>query len=162
MKDKLFTFSELERSLNAQLRVLTGMKYTDGIKIVAERCQAIIQGELDARGIQELCFGSGGNKMDARMKEHGIEFWYDSVASIHFELKRDQRVKYGGGKGSVIEIRVAFDSELLPLTLHAGRSLLLKKSREKMTQRINKLREEAMRTVQEMDAELEKLERLFS
>jgi len=162
MNDKLFTFSELEHSLNAQLRVLSGMKYTDGIKIVAERCQAIIQGELDARDIRELCFGSGSNRMDARMKEHGVEFWYDSVASIHYELKRDQRVKYGGGKGSVIEVKVAFDSELLPLTLHAGRNLLLKKSRERMTQRIKNLREEAMRTVQEMDAELEKLERLFA
>lgn len=157
MKQKNFLVKELEDVINEKLRVLDGMKYDYGLGAVEQRHRSIVQQELASLGVSELVFANDGRRVEARMNEKGVDFWCDNVAAIIYDLKKDARVKYGGGRGTVLSIRLAFDKDLLSLTLDEARRALIRKSRADMVERLTKAREEAMSTVREMDAHLEQL-----
>lgn len=155
MKNKQFTVAELQEAINKRLSGLAGRKY-EGTEFHSW-INGEIAAELEERGITELRPSVWGIKPDM-IKESGVSL-YDDIAKIKAEFKRDKRYKYGG-RGVLLSAAVEFREELLPLSLDNARRFILNEQREKMMKNCAEARDEALKTVRECEAELERLKGL--
>lgn len=156
MKNKQFTVAELQEAINKRLSGLAGRKY-EGTEFHSW-INGEIAAEFEERGITELCPSVWGIKPDM-IKESGVSL-YDDIAKIKAELKRDKRYKWSAGRGVLLSAAVEFREELLPLSLDGARRFILNEQREKMVKNCAEARDEALKTVRECEAELERLKGL--
>lgn len=156
MKNKQFTVAELQEAINNRLSGLAGRKY-EGTEFHSW-INGEIAAEFEERGITELCPSVWSIKPDM-IKESGVSL-YDDIARIKAELKRDKRYKWSAGRGVLLAAAVEFCEELLPLSLDGARRFMLNKQREKMMKNCAEVRDEALKTVRECEAELERLKEI--
>lgn len=156
MKNKQFTVAELQEAINNRLSGLAGRKY-EGTEFHSW-INGEIAAEFEERGITELCPSVWSIKPDM-IKESGVSL-YDDIARIKAELKRDKRYKWSAGRGVLLAAAVEFREELLPLSLDGARRFMLNEQREKMMKNCAEVRDEALKTVRECEAELERLKEL--
>lgn len=154
MKNKQFTVSELQEAINNRLSGLAGRKY-EGTEFHSWFNREIAA-EFEERGITELRPSVWSIKPDM-IEENGISLCgYGNIEQINAEFKRDKRYKYGG-RGVLLSAEVEFREELLPLSLDNARRFILNEQREKMVKNCTEARDEALKTVRECEAELERL-----
>lgn len=156
MKNKDFTVAELQEAINKRLGVFDGRKY-EGVEFHSWYKREI-DAEFEAREIKELCPSTWG--VVAVFTEQGISFFSERVAEVNIDFKRDKRFKHSAGRGVILSMAVAFRAELLPLTLDGARRFLLEEKREEVMKRCAEIRDNAMREMQEAEAELERLKGL--
>ena len=157
MKNKNFTVAELQEAINKRLAALEGRKY-EGTEFHSWFAREIAA-EFEERGIKELRPSTWEIKAD-NVRENGVCVGYDGIAKIDTEFKRDKRYKWSAGRGVILSVSVQFREELLPLSLDSARRFLLNEQRENMMKNCATIRDEALKTMQEAEAELERLKGL--
>lgn len=156
MKNKYFTVTELQEAINKRLCVFAGRKY-EGTEFHSWYSREIAA-EFEERGIKELRPSTWGIATD--MSEQGVHFIAERVAEVNIDFKRDKRFKNSAGRGVIYSIVVVFREELLPLTLDGARRFLLEERRDEMAKQQAARRDEALRTVEQAEVELERLKSL--
>lgn len=158
MKNKQFTVAELQEAINKRLSGLAGRKY-EGTEFHSWFNREIAA-EFEERGITELRPSVWSIKPDM-IEENGISLCgYGDIAKINAEFKRDKRYKWSAGRGVLLAAAVEFREELLPLSLDGARRFMLNEQCEKMMKNCAEVRDEALKTVRECEAELERLKEL--
>jgi len=154
MKGKQMAVRELEALINSELKQLDGRKYRAADHF--EWSRDLIQKVLRDNGIQEMKTYMYWVTLNI---EHPVLSLgcNDRVATIKTDVKADKRIKYGAGRGTINSMTVAFDSEILDMSLDEARAHLISKKRLECLGRLEKMRTNAEEEVRLANAQIAQL-----
>lgn len=139
MKGKQMTIRELENKINEELKQLDGRKYegTDHFSWSRDLIQQVLV-DNDIQEMKTYLYWITLNIENPVLSLGSSEH----IATIHASTKADKRIKYGAGRGTINNMVVAFDNELLDMTMDEARKHLVEKKRAECLERLKKYRED--------------------